>query len=105
MKYINIPMSGTKYPKAENIALFLKLANDPATGVFFVHCKGGVHRTGVAGAAYRFTKYGWNFEQVYQEMLKYNFTTDFFHGKFKTFVEDYSEKMKATVAQTVSNQN
>jgi len=105
MKYVNLPMSGLGYPKAEYIDAFLKLANDPETGSFYVHCKGGVHRTGVAGAAYRFTKYGWNYDQVYQEMLNYRFSTSGFHGKFKTFVEDYSNKMIASRAQGASTQN
>ncbi len=99
MKYINIPMGGTGYPKAEHIEAFLKLANDPQTGTFFAHCKGGVHRTGVVGAAYRMSKYGWNYDQTYQEMLNYRFSTDLFHGKFKTFVEDYSNKLIASRAQ------
>ena len=31
MRYINIPMSDSEYPRAEQIAMFLKLAGDPAT--------------------------------------------------------------------------
>lgn len=105
MKYINIPMSGTGYPKAEQVEAFLKLANDPQTGTFFVHCKGGVHRTGSMGAAYRMSKDGWNFEKTYQEMLNYRFSTAWFHGKFKSFVEDYAQKMSAQRAQVASVQN
>src|SRR5947209_15333395 len=59
MRYINIPMSDSEYPRAEQIAMFLKLAGDPATGKFFVHCAGGRHRTGVMGAVYRFTHNQW----------------------------------------------
>src|SRR4030095_3680585 len=54
MRYVNIPMSDKSYPKAEQIATFLKLADDPSTGKFYVHCAGGRHRTGVMGAVYRF---------------------------------------------------
>src|SRR5437879_2651270 len=53
MRYINIPMSDSVYPKAETIDRFLKIVDDPATGKFFVHCAGGRHRTGVMGAVYR----------------------------------------------------
>ncbi len=75
MKYINIQMSDVDYPKEEQIETFLKLVNDPSTGVFYVHCAGGRHRTGVAGAVYHFTKYGWDFDTVYREMKNYDFYT------------------------------
>ena len=90
MRYVNIPMSGWKTPKDRQVEEFLKLANDPETGKFFVHCKAGIHRTGVAGAVYRFTKYDWNYDQVYQEMKVYNFTSGLVHGALKSYVKDYA---------------
>ncbi len=95
MKYVNIPMSGWKYPKAEHIEEFLRLVNDPTTGTFFAHCHAGKHRAGVAGAVYRFTKYGWGYKQVYKEMKNYEFSSWMVHGRLKTFVKDYAEKMEA----------
>ena len=89
MRYINLPMSDTEYPKADQIDAFLKLADDPATGKFFVHCAGGRHRTGVVGAVYRFNHDHWNYEQAYAEMKAYDFYTRFGHGAMKQFVEDY----------------
>lgn len=89
MRYVNIPMSDKNYPKEEQINAFMKLANDPATGKFYVHCAGGRHRTGVVGAVYRFTKYHWNFDQVYAEMKNYDFYTSWGHGDMKKYVEDY----------------
>ena len=96
MRYVNIPMSDSSYPKQESIDAFLKLVNDPATGVMFVHCAGGRHRTGVMGAVYRFNVNHWNLDQAYAEMKDYDFYTRFGHGDLKTFVEDYSRKMPAT---------
>lgn len=95
MRYVNIPMSDSKYPQPESIETFLKLINDPANGTVFVHCKGGKHRTGVTGAVYRFTKDGWDYDKVYQEMKNYDFYTSWGHGKMKDFVVDYANKMKA----------
>jgi protein tyrosine/serine phosphatase len=95
MRYVNIPMSDKDYPREEQIEAFLKLANDPATGAFYVHCAGGRHRTGVMGAVYRFTKYGWNYEQVYKEMKDYDFYTRFGHGDMKKYVEDYWQRVQA----------
>jgi len=90
MKYINIPMSDTRYPESAKIEQFLKLVNEPSTGKFFVHCAGGRHRTGVMGAVYRFNHYNWNYDQVYAEMKKYDFYTRWGHGKMKEFVQDYA---------------
>ena len=95
MRYVNIPMVSKQYPKGESVEQFLKLVDNPETGKFYVHCAGGRHRTGAMGAVYRFTHYGWNFEQVYKEMKDYDFYTSWGHGDFKTFVEDYWQRIQA----------
>ncbi len=95
MRYVNIPMSDSNYPKEESINAFLKLVKDPATGVFFAHCAGGRHRTGVMGAVYRFNVNHWNYDQAYTEMKDYDFYTRFGHGDLKTYVEDYAKRMPA----------
>ena len=100
MRYVNIPMSDSSYPKPEQINAFLKLVNDPATGTMFVHCAGGRHRTGVMGAVYRFNVNHWNLDQAYAEMKDYDFYTKFGHGDLKTFVEDYAQKMQTNNAAT-----
>jgi protein tyrosine/serine phosphatase len=95
MKYVNIPMSGWKSPKDTDVQQFLNLLADPATGTVFVHCKAGIHRTGVVSAVYRFTKYGWDYDQAYKEMQNYEFTSGWVHGSLKGYVEDYAKKMKS----------
>lgn len=94
MRYVNIPMVDKEYPKQEWVDAFLKVVDDPATGKFYVHCAGGRHRTGAMGAVYRYTKYGWNYDQVYAEMKKFDFYTSWGHGDFKTFVQDYWQHMQ-----------
>src|SRR5215813_1034407 len=94
MRYVNIPMSDSDYPKATQIDAFLKLVDDPSTGKFYVHCAGGRHRTGVMGAVYRYTHNKWNFDQVYAEMKQYDFYTRFGHGAMKKYVEDYGQQMQ-----------
>ena len=94
MRYINIPMSDTKYPKDAQIEEFLKLVNDPATGAFYAHCVGGRHRTGVMGAVYRFNKYGWNYDQVYKEMKDYDYYSRWGHGAMKEYVQDYWQRIQ-----------
>jgi tyrosine-protein phosphatase SIW14 len=95
MRYVNIPMVGKTYPTEEAVQAFLKLVDDPETGKFYVHCAGGRHRTGAMGAVYRFTKYNWNFDQVYAEMKKFDFYTSWGHGDFKDFVEDFWARTQA----------
>jgi len=102
MRYVNIPMSDSSYPKEQQIAAFLNLVNDPTTGTFFAHCAGGRHRTGVVGAVYRFTVNHWNYDQVYAEMKDYDFYTRFGHGDMKTFVEDYAKRMPANATSTAA---
>ncbi len=98
MRYVNIPMSDSSYPKQESIDAFLKLVNEPSTGVMFVHCAGGRHRTGVMGAVYRFNVNHWNYDQAYAEMENYDFYTRWGHGDLKTFVQDYAQKMQSSSA-------
>lgn len=102
MRYVHLPMIAKKYPKAETVDEFLKLVDDPSTGKFFVHCAGGRHRTGVLGAVYRFNHYGWNFDQVYSEMKKYDFYTRWGHGDFKKFVRDYAEQIQNRTITTAA---
>ena len=102
MRYVHLPMVAKRYPKAETVQEFLKLVDDPSTGKFFVHCAGGRHRTGVMGAVYRFNRYGWNFDQVYSEMKKYDFYTRWGHGDFKKFVEDYAQNFQHQKTNTAA---
>jgi protein tyrosine/serine phosphatase len=99
IRYINIPMSDKKYPDKEDISKFLQVVNDSSTGRFFVHCAGGRHRTGVAGAVYRFNLYKWNYDQVYKEMKDYDFYTRWGHGSMKTFVQDYWKEIEGKTEQ------
>jgi len=102
MRYINIPMVDKGYPPDAQIQQFLKLANDPATGVFFVHCAGGRHRTGIMGAVYRFTVDHWTYDQVYSEMKQYDFYSSWGHGDQKKYVQDYWASLVAKNAAAAS---
>lgn len=99
MHYVNIPMSDSQLPKPGQIELFLKLASDANTGPFFVHCIGGRHRTGIAGAVYRMTFDGWDYDRVYKEMKDFDFYTRFGHGAMKDFVQDYWQQIKSGAIQ------
>jgi len=102
MKYVNVPMSGWKYAKDTQVEEFMKLMNDPATGVVYVHCKAGKHRTGLTGAVYRFEKYGWDYEKAYKEMKNYDYSSWPVHYNIKSYVRDYAEHMKSTKSSPVA---
>ena len=107
LKYVNIAIPDKQDPTDAQIDQFLKLVNDPETGKFYVHCAGGRHRTGVMGAVYRFNNYHWNYDQVYQEMLDFDFYTSNGHGGQKRFVENYAQRMlnSAAAATATSQKN
>ena len=105
LRYVNIPMTDKSYPSMDQINEFLKVADDPATGKFFVHCAGGRHRTGVVGAVYRFTHDKWNLDQVLAEMEQYEFNSGYGHGKQKDFVQDYWQHSQSNVATATTTSN
>ena len=105
MRYVNIAIPDKKDPSAEQIAEFLKVVNEPETGKFYVHCAGGRHRTGVMGAIYRFNNYQWKLDQVYAEMLDFDFYTSNGHGGQKKFVESYAQQMLNSVDAATSTSN
>jgi protein tyrosine/serine phosphatase len=105
LKYVNIAIPDKHDPSDAQVAEFLKIVNDPATGKFYVHCAGGRHRTGVMGAIYRFNNYHWNFDQVYNEMLKFDFYTSNGHGGQKTYVENYARRMQSESATPIATQS
>ena len=94
LKYVNIPMSGWQYPKDSNVNAFLNVVNNAETGKLYVHCKAGKHRTGLAGAVYRYNVYGWNYDQAYKEMKKYNYTSWPVHFNIKSYVKSYFKRPK-----------
>jgi protein tyrosine/serine phosphatase len=102
MKYVNIPMSGWKSPQQKDVDAFLALVNNAETGKFYVHCKAGIHRTGVVGAAYRYTNYGWDYDKVYKEMKDYNYSNGLVHGKLGSFVKKWGKRLTAEKAQAES---
>ena len=98
MRYVNIPIIDKAYPSTEQVNEFLKVANDPATGKFYLHCAGGRHRTGIMAAVYRFNHDHWNYDQAYAEMKQYDFYTSNGHGKQLDFVKDYWQQIRAKQA-------
>ena len=89
MRFYRIPMTTRVAPTAEQLAMFMRIVNDPAQQPVYVHCAGGRHRTGVMTAVYRMEQDRWTPDQAFREMKKYDFGFDFLHPEFKTFVYGY----------------
>jgi hypothetical protein len=53
-------------PKA--IERFLNLLDDPSVYPVLIHCRAGLHRTGVMTAVYRMEYCGWNADQAIEEL-------------------------------------
>src|SRR5262249_54827180 len=44
LKYYLIPLNGVSSPSERDVAQFMKIVNDPASGKVYFHCKEGIHR-------------------------------------------------------------
>jgi tyrosine-protein phosphatase SIW14 len=52
---------------------FLAIMDDPATYPVLLHCRAGLHRTGIMAAIYRMEYQGWSHEQAIAEMKAHGF--------------------------------
>ena len=64
-----------QYPavKPEAIAKFLKIMDDPASYPVLIHCRAGLHRTGVISAVYRMEYEGWSPQEALRELKGHGF--------------------------------
>lgn len=99
LRYINLPMSDTRYPQADTASRFLSIISNSENWPVYVHCAGGRHRTGAMTAVYRITIDGWDVDHAYQEMKQYDFYTRWGHGALKDYVYDYYQELKQKQSQ------
>jgi protein tyrosine/serine phosphatase len=88
LNYKWLPLVDKQRPDNGFAPLFLDTISGP-DGPYWVHCQGGRHRTGAAVAIYRIRKFGWDFDQAYEEMKKFGFYTWFGHDCFREYVYDF----------------
>lgn len=102
MQFFRIPLKTRVAATEEQTAFFLGLVNDPKNWPVYVHCKGGRHRTGAMTGIYRITHDGWNANQVWEEMKKYDFENGFFGGPSaqKKFVFSFYQRQHTTAVST-----
>jgi len=89
INYINIKIDDHSYPFSDQVDSVEKVILNKELYPIFVHCNGGRHRTGVVVGMYRRLVYGWRLDEIYEEMKKYDFYTEFGHEDLKIFIFDY----------------
>src|SRR6202035_2396734 len=62
-----------KRPRA--IEEFLRIMDDESNYPVLIHCKAGLHRTGVLSAVYRMEYQGWSHAAAYRELKGHGFGT------------------------------
>jgi protein tyrosine phosphatase (PTP) superfamily phosphohydrolase (DUF442 family) len=98
LKYVNIAIDDHGQPTDSDVMAFLNALDESPSGMVYVHCAGGRHRTGSMIAIYRMVRDGWTLDRAYREMLAYDFYTRLGHQGFKSFVDDYWQRMNADPA-------
>lgn len=94
MKFINIPMSGTKEQNVETIEQCLSIIADKSNQPIFVHCYGGKDRTGLIFAAYRIKYDNWSLEDALMEMLVYGYDRISYSNLEKSLVKWHNRRKK-----------
>ena len=71
-RYVELPFTASR-PEEGDVAGFLRVASDPASGAVFVHCHHGADRTGYMVAAYRMAVEGWSVDRALEELPRFGF--------------------------------
>jgi len=87
-----------RVPQARPQALneFLAIMDDPANYPVLLHCRAGLHRTGVLAAAYRMEYQGWSSAEALQELREHGFG-QFFCSSANDYVNQYVLKYRPGV--------
>jgi len=77
-KFIFMPVelvNGREFPEKHSptVDAFLKIMDDPDTYPILIHCRAGLHRTGVLVALYRQEYEGWTSHEALRELKSHGF--------------------------------
>lgn len=67
------PQAAQKGERPITIDQFLQLCDDPSIYPVLLHCKAGLHRTGVLSAVYRMEYQGWTKDAAFRELRAHGF--------------------------------
>ncbi len=99
MRYVNVPLSGWRRPRDEEMQRILTIIADPASRPVLVHCRRGADRTGVVIALYRVLFEGWEPERAYREMRAFGFR--WYLRGMKRYVWEAPARLSASLPVTV----
>ncbi len=68
-----VPRRQVPAQRPEAIEQFLAVFDDPANYPILIHCRAGLHRTGVFTAVYRMEYQGWSPAEAYRELKAHGF--------------------------------
>ncbi len=71
-----LPPSQVPPKQPEVIDQFLRIVDNPANSPILLHCKAGLHRTGVLVAVYRMEYQGWSTAQAMRDLKANGFGDD-----------------------------
>ena len=75
LSYTNIPMDEYNEIPQDLVRQAVELIAWPENGPVVVHCKGGIHRTGLVILALRMWRMGYSWKKAFDEAKKYHFYT------------------------------
>jgi tyrosine-protein phosphatase SIW14 len=86
-------VSRYKVPEERPFAIdrFLQIMDDPSNYPVLIHCKAGLHRTGVLTAVYRMEYQGWSRHDAFEELRAHGFG-----DRFCTMANDYVKQYVLT---------
>ena len=96
-----IPRRQVPAHRPEAIDRFLAILDDPANYPILVHCKAGLHRTGVLTAVYRMEYQGWTQQQAIQE-LRANGFGEFVSDSANDYIVQYILTYRRGVREAAS---
>lgn len=94
-----IPRRHVPEQRPRAIDRFLAVLDDPSAYPILIHCKAGLHRTGVMTAVYRMERMGWTPHQALEE-LRLNGFGDFASTSANDYIMQYILTYRPGVRQT-----
>jgi len=83
-----LPRNRAQFEKPETINRYLAILDEPKNYPVLIHCKAGLHRTGVLVALYRMEYEGWTKEQALAE-LRANGFGEFASSSANEYIQQY----------------
>jgi protein tyrosine/serine phosphatase len=107
MRYVNLTTGLTPFGvgggiRADVVARFFEIVDDPANGPVFLHCRRGADRTGTLVAMYRIARQGWTVPAAYDEARAIGMR--WWHYSVKRHLRDFASGQRHAQALAAAEQ-